>query len=128
MHTFRLRIVLMVLMLALAVPASLQAVPTKVDATFSRVALGPSVDVLEDPGGQMDLEAVRASSGFKPAPKVGTNFGFTRSAWWVRFTVANAGDVRAALNAAKQSGKNSVLMRVKTADATRFVAVPLVKG
>jgi serine protease Do len=43
-------------------------------------------------------------------------------------TVANAGDVRAALNAAKQSGKNSVLMRVKTADATRFVAVPLAKG
>jgi len=43
-------------------------------------------------------------------------------------TVSNAGDVRAALNAAKQSGKNSVLMRVKTADATRFVAVPLAKG
>jgi serine protease Do len=43
-------------------------------------------------------------------------------------TVANAGDVRAALNAAQQSGKNSVLMRVKTADATRFVAVPLAKG
>jgi serine protease Do len=43
-------------------------------------------------------------------------------------TVSNAGDVRAALNAAQQSGKNSVLMRVKTADATRFVAVPLAKG
>jgi serine protease Do len=43
-------------------------------------------------------------------------------------TVSNAGDVRAALNAAKESGKNSVLMRVKTADATRFVAVPLAKG
>ena len=43
-------------------------------------------------------------------------------------TVSNAGDVRAALNAAKQGGKNSVLMRVKTADATRFVAVPLAKG
>jgi serine protease Do len=42
--------------------------------------------------------------------------------------VSNAGDVRAALSAAKQSGKNSVLMRVKTADATRFVAVPLAKG
>ncbi len=43
-------------------------------------------------------------------------------------TVANAADVRAALVAAKESGKNSVLMRVKTADATRFVAVPLAKG
>ena len=43
-------------------------------------------------------------------------------------TVANVADVRAALSAAKESGKNSVLMRVKTADATRFVAVPLAKG
>src|SRR3984885_2507583 len=42
--------------------------------------------------------------------------------------VSNVGDVRAALSAAQQSGKNSVLMRVKTADATRFVAVPLAKG
>ncbi|WP_213774315.1 Do family serine endopeptidase [Bradyrhizobium sp. dw_78] len=41
--------------------------------------------------------------------------------------VSNAADVRAALNAAKESGKHSVLMRVKTADATRFVAVPFTK-
>jgi serine protease Do len=43
-------------------------------------------------------------------------------------TVANAADVKAALVAAKEGGKNTVLMRVKTADATRFVAVPLAKG
>ncbi len=79
-------------MLALAAPASVQAVPTKVDAAFSQVALGPSVDVLEDAGGQMDLEVVRASTAFKPAPNMGTNFGFTRSAWWVRVTVANTDD------------------------------------
>jgi serine protease Do len=29
------------------------------------------------------------------------------------------------LNAAKEGGKHSVLMQVKTADATRFIAVPL---
>jgi serine protease Do len=40
-------------------------------------------------------------------------------------SVSNVGEVRAALNAAKDSGKHSVLMQVKTADATRFVAVPL---
>ena len=39
--------------------------------------------------------------------------------------VANAGDVRKALTEAKAQGKHDVLMRVKTADATRFVAVPL---
>jgi serine protease Do len=43
-------------------------------------------------------------------------------------SVSSVGDVRAALNAAKDSGKHSVLMRVKTADATRFVALPLAKG
>jgi serine protease Do len=40
-------------------------------------------------------------------------------------SVSSVGDVRSALSAAKDSGKHSVLMRVKTADATRFVAVPL---
>ncbi|HTB01465.1 MAG TPA: Do family serine endopeptidase [Bradyrhizobium sp.] len=42
--------------------------------------------------------------------------------------VANVGDVRSALKEASTSGKHSVLMQVKTADATRFVAVPLAKG
>jgi serine protease Do len=38
--------------------------------------------------------------------------------------VSNIGDVRAALRDAKADGKHSVLMQVKTADASRFVAVP----
>jgi serine protease Do len=42
--------------------------------------------------------------------------------------VANPGDVRAALKQANADGKRSVLMRVKTADATRFVALPLGNG
>lgn len=39
--------------------------------------------------------------------------------------VANVGDVRNALSEAKSQGKHDVLMRVKTADGTRFVAIPL---
>ena len=39
--------------------------------------------------------------------------------------VANVGDVRSELAQAKSSGKNSVLLQVKSAEATRFVAVPL---
>jgi serine protease Do len=42
--------------------------------------------------------------------------------------VASPGDVRSALKEANADGKRSVLMRVKTADATRFVAVPLGSG
>ena len=42
--------------------------------------------------------------------------------------VANAGDVRKALSEAKVQGKHDILMRVKTADATKFVALPLGNG
>jgi serine protease Do len=39
--------------------------------------------------------------------------------------VANFGDVRKALLDAKSQGKHDVLMRIKTSDGTRFVAMPL---
>ncbi|MGX4806321.1 Do family serine endopeptidase [Bradyrhizobium guangdongense] len=39
--------------------------------------------------------------------------------------VANVGDVRSELAQAKSSGKKSVLLQVKSAEAMRFVAVPL---
>jgi len=42
--------------------------------------------------------------------------------------VANAGDVRSALTQATSGGKHSILMQVKTADATHFVAIPLSNG
>jgi serine protease Do len=40
-------------------------------------------------------------------------------------SVGNASDVREAIAEAKSQGKHDVLMRVKTADAMRFVALPL---
>jgi serine protease Do len=43
-------------------------------------------------------------------------------------SVANAGDVREAINAARTDNKNSVLMRIKSGGSSRFVAVPLAKG
>jgi serine protease Do len=43
-------------------------------------------------------------------------------------TVANANEVREAINAARADNKNSVLMRVKSGGSSRFVAVPLAKG
>ncbi|MCB1578344.1 MAG: GGDEF domain-containing protein, partial [Xanthomonadales bacterium] len=52
----------------------------------------PAMEVLEDPDGRMDFESVRASGDFRPAPAMGTNFGFTSSAWWVRFTLTNPGE------------------------------------
>jgi serine protease Do len=43
-------------------------------------------------------------------------------------TVATAGEVREAINAARADNKNSVLMRVKSGGSARFVALPLAKG
>jgi serine protease Do len=43
-------------------------------------------------------------------------------------TVTSPGDVRDAINAAKDDNKNVVLMRVKSGGQSRFVAVPLAKG
>jgi serine protease Do len=43
-------------------------------------------------------------------------------------SVANVGDVREAINAARTDNKNSVLMRVKSGGSSRFVAIPLAKG
>jgi serine protease Do len=40
-------------------------------------------------------------------------------------TVDNPSDVRKALSDAKSQGKHDVLLRVKTADATKFVALPI---
>jgi serine protease Do len=42
--------------------------------------------------------------------------------------VTNAADVRKALTDAQAAGKHSVLMRVKTAEATRFIALPIGKA
>jgi serine protease Do len=43
-------------------------------------------------------------------------------------SVANAADVREALNAARTDNKNSILMRVRSGGSSRFVAVPVAKG
>jgi serine protease Do len=43
-------------------------------------------------------------------------------------SVANVGDVREAVTAARNDNKNSVLMRVKSGGSSRFVAIPLAKG
>jgi len=42
--------------------------------------------------------------------------------------VANPSDVRGALKDAQKDGKRSILMRVKSGDGTKFVAVPLGKA
>jgi serine protease Do len=43
-------------------------------------------------------------------------------------SVATPGDVREALESARTDKKSSVLMRLRSGDASRYVAVPLASG
>jgi diguanylate cyclase (GGDEF)-like protein len=93
-YLFRPRIVHALFALAawvacMPAPGLAAAAVVSVDAGFSRAALEQVVEVLEDPGGQMDFDAVRTSGAFSPVTRLGPNFGFTRSAWWVRLTLDN---------------------------------------
>ena len=52
------------------------------------LTLGRFVEVLEDPGGRLTLEDVRGTqhaSRFMPSGAEHLNFGYSRSAWWLRF-------------------------------------------
>ncbi len=61
------------------------------------VRLGPRVEILEDPKGDMTLEQVRAAAvrkdaqpgSFSPSADEVPNFGFTSSVYWVRFQLIN---------------------------------------
>jgi signal transduction histidine kinase len=55
-------------------------------------ALGQSMYILEDPSGGLSIDQVSSAAYhdlFVPSPAVVPNFGFTVSAYWVRFQVRN---------------------------------------
>jgi len=78
-------------LLALFIFASAQAGGTApLPAAEGRVSLGSFVEVLEDPGATLRLEDVRSgpqAARFAAARADPVNFGYTRSAWWLRFTL-----------------------------------------
>ena len=84
-----IRFIVTTSVLMFAVLAIAQAAPNRVDGNFSYEKVIPAMDVLEDADGSLDFETVRTSADFRPAPEKGTNFGFSHSTWWVRFTLVN---------------------------------------
>ncbi|WP_339463661.1 7TM diverse intracellular signaling domain-containing protein [Pseudomonas sp. EA_105y_Pfl2_R69] len=50
--------------------------------------LSSYLQLLEDPGGQLSLEQVQAAD-FRDNQADSANFGFSHSAWWVRFHLSN---------------------------------------
>lgn len=79
------------------VPAFLAASPgitLPADESVQIESLSTSIELLEDPTGALDVEAVSrspASSGFVAGTPEKANVGFSRSAWWVRLTIRNQG-------------------------------------
>jgi diguanylate cyclase (GGDEF)-like protein len=70
--------------------AALARAPAPLPDAAGRVSLGAFVEVLEDPAGGMRLEDVRApeqARRFAPAGSDPLNFGYSRSAWWLRFSL-----------------------------------------
>lgn len=87
-----LRALLVFLILAIAATAWAQDEANRIVENSSFTRFVPIMSVLEDPSGALTFEQVRNSTAFQPVPEIGTNFGFSASAWWVRFTLFNPGE------------------------------------
>ena len=90
-----LRRVLAFTLVSLA-PVAFGASPTittlSPDESVRIESLSSSIDMLEDPTGRLEIDAVSkppANSGFVAGSPEKANVGFSRSAWWVRVTLRN---------------------------------------
>src|ERR1044071_4053726 len=76
-----------VVSLAPALPAASAGVTLPADQSVQIDSLSTSIELLEDPTGALDVEAVSrppASAAFVAGSPEKANVGFSRSAWWVR--------------------------------------------
>ncbi len=65
------------------------------EETLYLEAFSTEIELLADPQGYLaitDVTASEAAANFKRATLASANVGFTRSAWWVRFTLRNDSD------------------------------------
>jgi signal transduction histidine kinase len=84
-----LRAVFACLVVALAGPATARPPPPPLPGTDGPVALGRYLEILEDRDGKLTLQEVRGAK-FEPSQTDTPNFGFTRSAIWLRFRLPDA--------------------------------------
>ncbi len=63
----------------------------QVDASLTEVVLDQHVALLEDSSGELSFEQVRDSGKFEALGEAKPNFGFSRSAYWVRLQLHNVG-------------------------------------
>ena len=67
------------------------ATAVEVEGDFGETSLRTSLQLLEDPSGRRSFAEVRNDANFAPIGAKGSNFGFSRSAWWARLDLHNGG-------------------------------------
>ena len=70
-------------------PAGGQPPVAEIKSDDGRLELNPYISLLEDKSTKLDFAQVREYGDFHPVGDSSPNFGFTSSAWWVKFTVRN---------------------------------------
>ena len=76
-------------------PPRAETPPILVDDAFQARGIGLDLDLLEDPTGALTITDVRSpehAARFSPSTNAAPNFGFTKSAYWARFSLRDARD------------------------------------
>lgn len=80
-----------ILLLYLPYPAKAQVQPVTADESTAMLPLGLHLEYLEDTEGRLTIEDVTSeafSRKFVPSRRETLNFGYTRSAYWIRFCLS----------------------------------------
>ena len=92
--TFRpLRLVFFLCCLSASTAQALATPTLRVDASQPSYTLAPWIEILEDPGSKLGIDDVTRepyASQFTPNRQAIPNFGFSRSAFWVRLRLRNS--------------------------------------
>lgn len=86
---------LAVILFALFAPLAMAAPLVEINSDVVQLPLSPYVDVLEDKTGDLTIDDVvsdRYAFQFAPASMTDLYFGYTTSAYWLRFTIENQRD------------------------------------
>lgn len=89
----RLQCLSILLVLLSGISVATQAQVFEIDRSTLQLSLGRGIDYLEDPSGELSLDAVRKSTQkWKTYPKETFNEGYNDSAWWLRFRLQSQDD------------------------------------
>lgn len=84
-----LRLATLILLLTLCHHA--QALSVDVNEVFTQKDIGPGVEFLVDPAGELTADNVNDQPGWQVSTATALNFGFSSEVYWVRFTIRNTG-------------------------------------